>query len=213
MRAELDAAVAALEAEVEDLCRLLADLPDAEWQRPTRLPGWDVTTLVAHLARGVGRIAEYGATPLDEPAQRDRVSYCRYDAAAMAPGVSARAREAARGASPAGLRAALREAAATSRATASRLPPETVIPSAIAPITLAEYVPTRLLEACVHGLDLRAALGAPPTPTPGALASTVQTLEALLDSPRPPDLQDDVAFVEAGTGRRPYADPRFPLLA
>ena len=87
------------------------------------------------------------------------------------------------------------------------------MPQHNAPITLVEYLPTRLLEACVHGLDLRAALGAPLTPTPGALASTVATLEGLLAAPRPAALADDVAFVEAATGRRPFDDPRFPLMA
>ena len=77
---------------------------------------------------------------------------------------------------------------------------------------MVEYVPTRVVEVCVHGLDLRDALGAPPTPTPAALASTVSTLEGLLAGPRPPDLPDDVAFVEAATGRRPHTDLRFPLL-
>jgi uncharacterized protein (TIGR03083 family) len=209
---EMEAAMDALAAEVVELCRLLDALPDAEWGRPTRLPDWDVTTLVAHLARGMGRIAEYGATPVNQPPERDRVSYWQYDPVALAPGVSARAREAARDATPDSLRAALREAVDGGRATVARLAPDTVLPSVMGPIAAAEFLPTRLLEACVHGLDLRHALGAPSTPTPGVLASTVATLTALLGAARPPDLQDDVAFVEAGTGRRPFADPRFPLL-
>lgn len=49
-------------------------------------------------------------------------------------------------------------------------------------------------------------------PTSGALAITVATLEALLGGPRPTDLADNVAFVEAATGRRPHPDPRLPLL-
>ena len=212
MREEMEAAIEALAAEVDELCRLLEALPDGEWGQATRLPDWDVTTLVAHLARGIGRIAEYGATPVEEQPQRDRVSYWRYDPAALAPSVSARAREAAQGATPAGLRAALREAVVGGRVTIARLAPDTVIPSVMGTIGLAEFLPTRLLEACVHGLDLRAALSVPPSPTPGALASTVATLEALLGSPRPAELRDEVTFVEAGTGRRPFADPRFPLL-
>jgi uncharacterized protein (TIGR03083 family) len=213
VREELDAALDALGAEMDDLARLLEQQPEAAWHQPTRLPGWDVTVLVAHLARGVGRIAAYGATPLDEPPQRDRVSYLRYDAAGMAGDVTARAYEAAQGATPTSLLAALRDAVPEARATAVRLTPATVIPSAIAPITLVEYVPTRLLEACIHGLDLREALGAPLSPTPDALTSTVATLEGLLAAPRPAALADDVAFVEAATGRRPFDDPRFPLIA
>src|SRR5437764_14729632 len=110
MQQEVNAALDALAAEVNDLAALLEPLPRDAWQQPTRLPGWDVTTLVAHLARGVGRIAAYAATPLDEPPQRGRVSYLRYDAAGMAADVTARAREAAEGATPASLLTALREA-------------------------------------------------------------------------------------------------------
>jgi uncharacterized protein (TIGR03083 family) len=210
---EMDAALDALAAEADDLAGLLDGIPDAAWQQPTRLPGWDVTILVAHLARGLGRIAAYAATPLDIAPQRDRVSYFRYDAAGMADDVTARAREAAQGATPSSLRAALRAAVPAARAAITGLAPTTVIPSAIAPIALVEYVPTRLLEACVHGLDLRHALGAPLTPTPGVLASTAATLEGLLAAPRPAGLADDVAFVEAATGRRAFDDPRFPLMS
>jgi uncharacterized protein (TIGR03083 family) len=213
MREEMDAALDALAAEADDLAALLTAAPPAVWQQPTRLPGWDVTILVAHLARGIGRIGAYAATPLDEPPQRDRVSYLRYDAAGIAADVSARAREAAQGATPASLLAALRSAVPAARVAVADLAPDTVIPSAIAPITLVEYVPTRLLEACVHGLDLRQALGAPLAPTPGALATTVATLDGLLAAPRPAELADDVAFVEAATGRQPFPDPRFPLMA
>jgi uncharacterized protein (TIGR03083 family) len=212
MREEMDAALDALAAEADDLGRLLDSVPDTAWQQPTRLPGWDVTTLVAHLARGLGRIAAYAATPLDTPPERDRVTYLRYDAAGMAADVTARAREAAQGATPASLRAALRAAVPAARAAVTGLAPTTVIPSAIAPITLGEYLPTRLLEVCVHGLDLRHALGTPLLPTPGALASTIATLEGLLAAPRPAGLADDVTFVEAATGRRPVEDPRFPLM-
>jgi uncharacterized protein (TIGR03083 family) len=212
MRKELNASLAALAAEVADLGRLLAALPDAAWERPTRLPGWDVLTLVAHLARGVGRIAAYGRTPLAVAPEHDRVSYWRYDVAATSADVSARARAAARGATPAGLRAALAAAVADAEATIARLAPDAVVPSVMGPIALVEYVPTRVVEACVHGLDLRAACGAPLRPTSGALAITIATLEALLGGPRPTDLADNVAFVEAATGRRPHPDPRLPLL-
>lgn len=213
MDVEMRTAVDALAAEVDDLGALLAPLPVDAWTSPTRLPGWDVTILVTHLARGIGRIAEYGATPLDVAAEKDTMSYLRYDAAALAPSVDARAREAARGQTPASLRAEMRAAIAGARDTLERLPPDTVIPSVMGPITLRAFVRTRLLEACVHGLDLRHALGAPARPTAGVLVSTVATLQELLSSPRPAALADDVAFVEAATGRRAFADARFPLFA
>src|SRR3954453_19520032 len=104
---ELASGLAAIEAEAAALDALLASVPPAIWGNPTRLPGWDVTTLTAHMVRGLARIRDYAATPLDEPPQKDRVSYWRYDAITMAPAVSARALEAARGQTPSTLRAEL----------------------------------------------------------------------------------------------------------
>jgi uncharacterized protein (TIGR03083 family) len=199
-------------AEVEDLVTLLDAQPAEAWTRPTRLPGWDVTVLVAHLARGVGRIGVYAASPVDGPPERDRVSYYQYDAASIAADVDARAREAAAGQTPASLVQAMRGAVVEARAAVEQRGPETVIASVMGPITLGEFLPTRAVEVCVHGLDLRAALGAPLVPTAGVLGLTVATLEGLLAGPRPAGLADDVEFVEAAAGRRATADPRLPLL-
>jgi len=85
-------------------------------------------------------------------------------------------------------------------------------------------VKTRVLEIAVHGLDLADALGRPPWITPGGAAITRAILEGLLGGAPPPGLEwDDVAFIEAGTGRRPLtgadravlgeAATAFPLLA
>jgi len=209
--AEMRQAMAALAAETSALGALLETRADADWERPTRLPGWSVMVLVAHIAGGVSRIPQYAATPVDAPPERDRLTYWRFDASVDA-GVSTRALDAARGQTPDSLRAALRNNLAAARDVIARLPATTVIPSIMGPIALVEYLPCRIVEVCVHGLDLRDALDAPLTPTPAALASTVSTLEGLLAGPRPPDLSDDVAFVEAATGRRPHADPRLPVI-
>lgn len=39
-----------LQAEGEDLDRLVADLPEAAWSRPTPAPGWTIAHQIAHLA-------------------------------------------------------------------------------------------------------------------------------------------------------------------
>lgn len=212
MRDELQATWEVLAGEVADLRALLARQPPTGWRRPTRLPGWDVTILVAHLARGVGRIAEYAATPLAEPPARDRRTYWRYDARAAAPEIDARARAAAAGATADRLLAELDRALVAGAAAVARLEPDAVIPSVMGPIQLVEYVPTRLIEVCIHGLDLRDALDAPPQPTPAALAWTTALLDQLLGGPRPADLSEPVAFIEAASGRRSHTDPRLPLL-
>lgn len=211
-RDDLAATAVALAAELTDLLLLLDPLPAEAWTRPTRLAGWDVAILVAHLARGAGRVAEFATQPASERPVVDRVSYWQFDMAAAAAGVDERARAAAAGQSPDSLRAALAEAAQGVLQTVQRVAPQTVAVLARGPMTLEEYVPTRVLEACVHGLDLRAALDAAPIPTPDALAVTLDILDQLLGGPRPPEWADSVAFIEAATGRRPSNDPCFPLI-
>lgn len=83
-------------------------------------------------------------------------------------------------------------------------------------MTLEEFLPTRVVEAVVHGHDVSEALGRPPHIVPAARAMTVKLLEDLLErrkaGKRPADLTDAIAFIEVATGRRPHPDPRFPVL-
>ncbi|MBI3977892.1 MAG: maleylpyruvate isomerase N-terminal domain-containing protein [Chloroflexi bacterium] len=212
MDAELCNVAIALAAETADILGILEGLEPAQWTSPTRLPGWDVGVLVAHLVRALNQVPTLAASPVADAPSRTRVSYWRFDPATIAPGISARAVESARGATPEKLRGALATALAETLGTVQRLPPNTVLRPALGPITLQEYLPTRVLEVCVHGLDLRRALDLAATPTAEALAMTVDILERLLGSARPPELADPVEFIEAATGRRASADPRFPLL-
>lgn len=89
-------------------------------------------------------------------------------------------------------------------------------------VRLSDFVVTRVVEVCVHALDLRHALGLQPRPTTDALRVTVTTLRALLGSD-PPAGMDELRFVLVGTGREPVGDAerhslgplagRFPLIA
>jgi uncharacterized protein (TIGR03083 family) len=207
-----EACLHALAGEVEATMALLDGLQDAAWRQPTRLPGWDVLTLVAHIVGSLQVIDTYAATPIDEPPAITRTTYYRFDPAEVSPGVDARARAAAQGQTPETMRAALRAAttAAFDRLRATR--ETTIIPTRRGSMRCDDFLATRVVEAVIHGLDLRAAIGAPPTPTPAALRSAAAFLDAMLDGSRPPDLADDVAFVEVATGRRRHPDPRFPLL-
>lgn len=205
-------ALKALEDELAATQALLATLPDEAWRRPTRLPGWDVLTLVAHLAGAIESLAAGAAQPTSAPPDFERTTYYRYDARVLAPQVDARARAAAQGQTPESLQAKLAAATRSALQAAAATDPATVIPSRRGTIRIGDFLPTRVVEACIHGLDLRAAVGAPPTPTPLALRVSADFLDDMLGGPRPPDLADDVAFVEVATGRRRHPDPRFPLL-
>ena len=48
-RPTYEESVQALESETAAIVHLLDELRDDQWHLPTRLPGWDVFILVAHL--------------------------------------------------------------------------------------------------------------------------------------------------------------------
>jgi hypothetical protein len=84
------------------------------------------------------------------------------------------------------------------------------------PMRLGEFVPSRMVEAVVHSLDLPDALGRDPVATPEGVAVTAAIFDELLVPMtvpgRPADLTDDLAWVRAASGRTAHSDPRLPLL-
>ena len=81
---------------------------------------------------------------------------------------------------------------------------------------LGEFVPSRVVEAVVHGFDLTDALGRDTIASPAAVAITAGIMDELLArrtvAGRPADLSDDLAWVRAASGRAPHDDPRLPLI-
>ena len=82
---------------------------------------------------------------------------------------------------------------------------------------LGEFVPSRVLEAVVHGLDLTDPLGRDPIATPEGIAITAAILDDLLARrtvpKRPIDLSDDLEWIRAASGRSlEHLDPRLPLI-
>ena len=81
---------------------------------------------------------------------------------------------------------------------------------------LGEFVPSRVVEAVVHGFDLTDALGREPVATAEGVALAAEILDELLArrtvAGRPPDLADDLGWVRAASGRAPHPDPRLPLI-
>ena len=76
---------------------------------------------------------------------------------------------------------------------------------------LDEFVPSRVVEAVVHGIDLTDALGRDTIATPEGIAMTAAILDELLArrtvAGRPADLADDLAWVRAASGRGPSTRP------
>jgi uncharacterized protein (TIGR03083 family) len=221
--------LAALSTESEQAEAAMRSLVDADLARPTRCEAWDVRALIGHLIRDVDRIVTYlAASPPDQapsPSDIDAVAYFHaFDPARAAPGVAQRSRETA---AAYATREALMEAFAqmwrhaVEAATAAG--PERVVTVAGGQtLRLADYVPTRVLEMTVHGLDLADAMGMAPWTTPGAAEVTRDLLVGLLER-HPPAAWDDTMFFDKGTGRAPLSESdreelgaaadRFPLLA
>jgi len=189
----------------------LAAVPADAWTR-IALGSWTVAELVAHLVGGVSRITEY--TDREVPADAvplDRVTY--WDEGGIDAGeIAARAVQAAREVDAETLPALFTEGWSADAELATSLPADRIIVSVRGPITLDEYLATRVLEVTIHHLDLRAALDQPASTTAAAGELTMGMLERRLGGPRPRNM-GRVRFLQVATGRIPSDDPRFPLLA
>jgi uncharacterized protein (TIGR03083 family) len=204
----------ALEAEAERAAVLLEKLVPADWARPTRCPPLTVHELAVHALRGAYRIVEMLAAPPpeDEP-ERDAITYYRYDPAAVGPGVVVRAREDAAARPALGTAREWREAwEAAVAAARAHWEENPVVRSPLGTIRLREYVRTRCVEVTVHAMDLRAALGEAPDPTPEGLAATADVLRGLLGADLRPLGVDDLRFTLVGTGRERLSEEERVLL-
>ncbi|HEY0450489.1 maleylpyruvate isomerase N-terminal domain-containing protein [Actinophytocola sp.] len=187
----------------QDWAVLGAKLAEDEWARPTRLTGWDVRTLYAHVARSAGVLAGVLREPSDaEPERRSAAAYFASFRAVReeaARSVDAAARQAA-AAEPARIVGWLAEDGPRVLAEAEAAGAVTITTLA-GTIALPDYLLTRLVEATVHLLDLRDAVPGP-GPDPAAVDRVADVLVGIAGP---------VAFVEAATGRADL--PGFPLLA
>lgn len=174
----------------------LGHLDEVAWSAPTRLPGWRVKELYAHVARGVDTLAVL----LDSPATGMVVDVP--DAAgyfARVPSGPAGAAQVARTAirfaadtKPAALRERFGRRGPETLTAATAAGPHTVLASIAGPIHLHAYVITRIVEATVHHLDLQHALDIDERLPELAVRRTVQTLTQLTPA---------VPFIELATGR------------
>lgn len=210
----VETSLAALQAEVDALAPVLDGLTADDLSAPTRLPEWDVQVLVAHLVRGVDRIRAYLTETLPDDPQLTWTSYFTTAMEVADPGdVSERARAFAAGINDRPVPDVWRAVTAEALRLGAIAPDDRAITTPFGTLRIDHYLPSRVLEVTVHGLDLRDALGLEEVATPAGLDVTVRLLEALLDGDRPEGLEDDVTFVLAGTGRLPWDDDRLPLLA
>ncbi|MBW3657801.1 MAG: maleylpyruvate isomerase N-terminal domain-containing protein [Actinobacteria bacterium] len=208
-----DRSLAALRMEGDALAGVVAAMTTQDLDRPTRLGDWTVQQLVAHLIRGVDRIPSYLAAGDPPDAGTDWLDYWSQAAETDPGGVAERARQFARAINGRRVLDVWKETLEVAVGEGRAAPADRLVRTPFGGIRLDHYLPTRVLEITVHGLDLRAALGLEEVATPIALGITAEVLDRLIEGPRPDGLADDaVAWVLAATGRAPSDDPRLPVL-
>ncbi len=218
-----DDAVQTLETELGQVEQAFRGLTAGDWQTPTRLqpvgedlPPWTLFELAGHFDISIGLTRMLISS--QEPGQvgRDRVSFFIFSRAEVAPVVYDYAYTMVDGKTPAQMADVLHETFSAAISESRATDPGAVGSGYYALMRLDEFVPSRVVEAVVHGLDLTDALGQASMATPGGLAMTAAILDELLArrtvGGRPADLADDMAWVRAASGRAPHADPRLPLI-
>lgn len=168
-----------VEAIVAWLRALHAEDPDA-FARPSVLPGWDLRTLTAHLVLIVAAMLPW----LDRPSPRRALSGSQYvlqyrgSAAAIADATLAIAADR----SAHELIDDLAGARAAALAALPRYRPGDVIDAARGPITIGDWVATRLVDVVMHADDLACSVpaGRPAPIVPGALRRVARLLAQML---------------------------------
>jgi len=198
-------------------------LTEADWRIPTLLqpvdekrPPWTLFELAGHFDISIGLARMLIADQQRGQVGRDRVSFFIFSRAEVAPVVYDYAYTMVDGKRPGQMADVLGETFGKTIEEARGTPPDTVGSGYYALMRLGEFIPSRVVEAVVHGMDLTDALGHDSIATPEGLAMTAAILDELLArrtvGGRPGDLSDDVAWVRAASGRSPHPDPRLPLI-
>jgi hypothetical protein len=216
-------AIETLDRELDAVSGVLHDLTDADWDRTTYLlpegegiSPWRVADLVAHIDISIGlTLGLLDSIQTGQPG-RDRASFFIADRSTVAPVVYAYAVAHAAQGDRTSLLDQTRSTFAASLAGIRNHPPDAIGSGFFALMRLDEWVPTRVVEAVVHGMDLTDALDRTSVATPEGIAITAGILDDVLArrtvAGRPPDLADDVTWVRAASGRAAHPDPRLPLI-
>jgi Mycothiol maleylpyruvate isomerase N-terminal domain len=216
--------VRTLEVELDRVEQAFRALTDEQWQTPTKLhpldetqPHWTLFELAGHFDISIGLTLMLMAEPQSGQVGRDRTSFFIFPRSEVAPVVYDYAYKMVEGKTPQQMPDVLRETFTKTIRGARAMAPETVGPGYYALMRLEEFVPSRVVEAVVHGLDLTDAIDREPIATPEGVAVTAGILDDLLARRtvpgRPADLAaDDLAWVRAASGRADHPDPRLPLI-
>jgi uncharacterized protein (TIGR03083 family) len=205
----------ALVMELGALDAVIGSISAADLARPTRCPDWSLEVLLAHLVRGVDRLRAYLSEGFpDEPPSIGWLSYWTTIAVvADSASITERARTFAGQVNNRAVSKVWTDVHQRALQVVHAAPPDRGVPTPFGVLRLDHYLPTRVVEVTVHGLDLRHALGLEEVVTPGALEVTANVLDNLLPGDRAPGHEDDLRFVLAATGRLASDDSRLPLIS
>jgi len=216
-------AIDTLDAELRGLEAVFRGLSGKDWEAPTKLnpidstlPHWTVFELAGHFDISIGLARMLMAAPQEGQPGRDRTSFFIFPRAEVAPVVYDYAYKMVAGKRPMDMPDVLHETFSKTIEEARRSRPDLVGPGYYALMRVDEFIPSRVVEAVVHGMDLTDALGQPSIATPAGIAITAAILDDLLArrtvAGRPSDLKDDLAWVRAASGRGEHPDPRLPII-
>ena len=220
---DYNADVEVLAAELGRVEQAFRGLTESDWRRPTllqpldeTLPHWTLFELAGHFDISIGLTRMLISSQQDGQVGRDRVSFFIFPRSEVAPVVYDYAYTMVEGKSPGQMAGVLGETFTRTIEEARATSPDVVGSGYYALMRLGEFVPSRVVEAVVHGMDLTDALGQDPIATPEGVAMTAAIFDELIARRtvpgRPPGLSDDLAWVRAASGRMQHADPRLPLV-
>ena len=216
-------AIDILETELTGVEANFNGLSPEEWARPTKLvpidpaqKPWTVFELAGHFDISIGLTRMLIDSKQDGQPGRDRVSFFIFPRSEVAPVVYDYAYTMVEGKTPADMPGVLHETFSKTIEESRASAPDTIGSGYYALMRLDEFVPSRIVEAVVHGFDLTDALGRDSIATQAGIAATAQILDELLARRtvpgRPTDLSDDLAWIRAASGRAEHSDPRLPLI-
>jgi uncharacterized protein (TIGR03083 family) len=186
-----DALAAAFAAASGFLAEAVRLVPPDTWDQPG-IGTWTRLELAGHANRSHTLLAEYLLHP--QPPEPPGSAYFAAEA------IAARGRDAvaALGPDPA---AAVAAASASAIALVAATPPDAILGSPAGTMPLRRYLPSRIAELTIHGLDLVAATGADLEPPPAAVQESLSFVAAFAARRDQP-----VAVLRALTGRGQLPD-------
>jgi uncharacterized protein (TIGR03083 family) len=200
----------ALAAESRRLEAVLASLDQAAWEASTRCTPWDVKALAAHVTMTLARLGAMLDAPSPEAALVDAPGYYRPDARFSQAVNDIRIDSATAAAVDGGAAVAARFAATWPSAVercAAEDDGRLVTTRHGDPMTLTDFIITRVVEVAVHGIDLADALDRPRWTTPEAVAVVTGLLLGPGHETAPAVLgMDPVVFIAKATGREAFTE-------